>query len=70
MKRFLLFLAVIMTALLIPNSARADIQVSFAFTHGGDTISTWSDQPDIAIYYKGEILDQVSQPYNYDEKWL
>ena len=70
MKRFLLFLAVVMTALLIPNSARADIQVSFAFTHGGDTISTWSDQPYIAIYYKGEILDQASQPYNYDEKWL
>lgn len=70
MKRFLLFLAVIMTALLIPNSARADIQVSFAFTHSGDTISTWSDQPYIAIYYKGEILDQASQPYNYDEKWL
>ena len=70
MKRFLFFLAVTMTALLIPNSARADIQVSVAFTHGEDTIASYNDQPQIAFYYKGENIGQAYSPYNYDEPWL
>lgn len=70
MKRFHLFLAVIMTALLIPNSAWADFQVTVAFTHGEDTIASYNDQPQIAFYYKGENIGQAYSPYNYDEPWL
>lgn len=70
MKRFHLFLAVIMTALLIPNSAWAEFQVTVAFTHGEDTIASYNDQPQIAFYYKGENIGQAYSPYNYDEPWL
>jgi len=70
MKRILLFLAVTMAALLIPNSAWASFQVSVAFTHGEDTIASYNDQPQIAFYYKGETVGQAYSPYNYDEQWL
>lgn len=70
MKKFLLFLAITMTALLIPNSAYASFQVSVAFTHGEDTIASYNNQPQIAFYYKGETVGQAYSTYNYDEQWL